>query len=61
MTTKVRKTHKEYAGTDKLFITACTLAETPATKRQAAKWRQCRGKAWAKREEAVRRHAERGK
>ena len=38
---------------DPVFRLACQLAETPVTKRQVTKWRQQRGKAWSKRQEAL--------
>lgn len=49
---KKAKGFKQYAGSDELFKVACTLANTPPNKRQHTKWRQERGLAYAKREEA---------
>ena len=38
--------NKEFALTNKDFLSACLKADTPATKRQASKWRNNKGKAW---------------
>jgi hypothetical protein len=45
---------KKYYGNDRLFLTACALADTPVTRRQATKWGQGRGKAYARKGEARR-------
>ena len=37
----------KYTGGDKTFLAACEKANTPATRRQFAKWNQKRGKAHA--------------
>ena len=52
MAQSTRTEIKQYQGTNKLFKDACTLASTPSTKRQWAKFQQGRCKAWDKRHEA---------
>ena len=47
------QTLREFAAKSELFQKACELAEVKPTKRQASRWHQRRGKAWAKREEAL--------
>jgi hypothetical protein len=42
-----------YDGDDRLFVVACLLAGTPATRRQWSKWLQGRGKAFAARAQAA--------
>ncbi len=38
--------NKEFANMDVAFIEACKRVNIPATKRQASKWRNNKGKAW---------------
>lgn len=40
-------TNRVFAKDDKIFNRACSDADIPATKRQASKWRNGRGKARA--------------
>ena len=40
-------TNKQFAEQDKPFIQACEQAEVQPTKRQASKWRNKKGKAYA--------------
>lgn len=47
-------TNREMAQSHEVFRKACELAETPATKRQAAKFNQKRGRAYEKHHEARR-------
>lgn len=44
--------HKEFAKTDVVFQKACELAGCKPSQRQASKWRNSRGQAFAKRNEA---------
>ena len=45
---------KAYFGTDNVFRRACELAEIPVTRRQHKKYTERRGKAWEKRNDAIR-------
>jgi len=45
--TEFRMTNKRFSETNKEFLAACELSEVKPTPRQASKWRQKKGKAWA--------------
>lgn len=45
-----RVTHKEFADSDIIFKKCCELASVKNTKRQAAKFRMGKGKAYSKKE-----------
>lgn len=51
--TKYTVTNRDLAAGNHLFKRACELAKVPATKRQASKWRNRRGQAYAQRHEAA--------
>lgn len=42
----MREDNKTFAETNQVFRNACLMAEIPATKRQASKYRNGYGKAW---------------
>lgn len=50
---KYTETNREFSSRNELFQVACELAGVPATKRQASKWRNRRGRAYAVRHQAV--------
>lgn len=43
----MQPTNRFFASDDLLFNVACKLAKTPATKRQASRWRSGKGKAYS--------------
>ncbi len=51
-----KRTIRMYGGTDKLFLTACELANKAATHRQFTKWNQGRGAAHQMKGEASRKN-----
>ena len=46
-------THREFAGTNEVFIKACELAKVKPTMRQASKFRLNRGSAYAFKKQAT--------
>lgn len=50
--THYQVTNEEFTR-NSLFKRACELAKVPATRRQASKWRNRRGQAYAQRHEAA--------
>lgn len=46
-------THREFAGTNEVFIKACELAKVKPTMRQASKFRLKRGSAFQFKKQAV--------